>query len=159
MTTRDWTEGRGAFASLLGGYTLFEILLTLGIIAIALGVTTPLVMDSLSNSPVEEVVAEIQDVATATHRDAVGSGEARRIHVTGEGIQGMDGGIALLPEGWELQVRRFGETGFRKPGESEFWEFNAAGICEPLDLLLADGEESIQLSFDPLTGEVLSDER
>ena len=159
MTTRDWTERRRAFASLLGGYTLFEILLTLGIIAIAIGVTTPLVMNSLSNSPVEEVVAKINDVATATHRDAVGSGEARRIRVTGEGIQGMDGGIALLPEGWELQVRRFGESGFRKPGESEFWEFNAAGICEPLDLLLGDGEELLVLSFDPLTGEVLSDER
>lgn len=159
MTTPGWIERRRGFPVRPAGYTLFEILLTLGIIAIALGVTSPLVMDSLSNSPVEEVVAEIQDLATATHRDAVCSGEARRIHVTAKGIQNMDGGIALLPEGWELQVRRFGETGFRKPGESEFWEFNAAGICESLDLLLADGQESIQLSFDPLTGEVLSDER
>ena len=157
--TPGWIERHRGFASRPAGYTLFEILLTLGIIAIALGVTTPLVMNSLSSSPVEEVVAEIQDVATATHRDAVGSGEARRIRVTAEGIQGMDGRVALLPEGWELQVRRFGETGFRKPGEAEFWEFNAAGICEPLDLLLADGEDSMLLSFDPLTGEALSDER
>ena len=154
-----WIEGRWRIAARRAGYTLFEILLTLGIIAIALGVTTPLVMNSLSSAPVDEVVEEIQEVATATHGDAVASGEARRIHVTGAGIQGMDGGVALLPEGWELQVRRFGETGFRKPGESEFWEFNAAGICEPLDLLLGDGEESMLLSFDPLTGEVLSDER
>ena len=154
-----WIEGRRRIGARRAGYTLFEILLTLGIIAIALGVTTPLVMNSLSSSPMEEVVEEIQEIATATHRDTVASGEARRIRITAEAIQGMDGGVTLLPEGWELQVRRFGETGFRKPGESEFWEFNAAGICEPLDLLLGDGEESMLLSFDPLTGEVLSDER
>ena len=159
MTTRGLSERRRGFASRRAGYTLFEILLTLGIIAIALGVTTPLVMNAMSSSPVEEVVEEIQEVATATHRDAVASGEARRIRVTGEGMQGMEGEIVVLPEGWELQVRRFGDTRFRKPADVEYWEFNAAGICEPLDLLLADGEESIRLSFDPLTGEVLSDER
>lgn len=154
-----WIEGYRRIPERRLGYTLFEILLTLGIIAIALGVTTPLVMNSLSSSPADEVVEEIQEVATATHRDAVASGEARRVRVTTEGLKGMDGGVALLPEGWELQVRRFGETGFRKPGDSEFWEFNAAGICEPLDLQLGNEEEMLLLSFDPLTGEVLSDER
>ncbi len=141
------------------GYTLFEILLTLGIIAIALGVATPLIMSSLTGSPTDATIEKIQMVATATHRAAVGEGQGRRIRITAVGLQSADGGNVVLPEGWELQVRRFGESRFRKPSEAEFWEFNGAGICEPLELILTDGEESIELAFDPLSGEVLSDEK
>jgi hypothetical protein len=60
-----------------------------------------------------------------------------------------------LPEGWKLQVRRFSETRFRRPERGEFWEFNGAGICEPITLKLVGEEESTTLQFDPLTGEVL----
>jgi len=157
MTMSAWNKARGLGVKNPAGYTLFEILLTLGIIAIALGVTTPMITGFLSESPVETIVAEIQSVATATHREAVADGEARRISVTGQGLRGVDGSMAL-PEGWELQVRRFGETAFRKPGEAEFWEFNGAGICEPLEIMITDGEESMLLGFDPLSAEVLSDE-
>lgn len=152
-----WNKARGLGVKTTPGYTLFEILLTLGIIAIALGVTTPLITGSLSDSPGEKILIQIQEVATATHREAVADGEARRISVTGEGLRGVDGSVAL-PGGWELLVRRFGETAFRKPGESEFWEFNGAGICEPLEIMITDGEESMVLGFDPLSAEVLSDE-
>lgn len=153
-----WNKARGLFFKHPVGYTLFEILLTLGIIAIALGVTTPLITGALSESPAEELVNDIQNLATATHRDTVADGEGRRIRITDTGLQGAEGGV-VLPEGWELEVRRFGETRFRKPGEAEFWEFNGAGICEPMDLLLTDGEESMVLGFDPLSAEVMSDER
>jgi hypothetical protein len=159
MTIRAWNKGKAGGSSQLEGYTLFEILLTLGIMAIALGVTTPLVMSLLSVSPAEAIIIEIQEVATATHRDAVAGGESRRIHVTCKGLQEAAGGSVLLPEGWELQLKRFSETRFRKPGEAEFWEFNGAGICEPLELMLSDGEESIRVAFDPLSAEVLSDEK
>jgi hypothetical protein len=117
-----------------------------------------LVTSSLTSSPTEAVLEEIQEMATATHLDAVGSGETGRIRVTGKGLE--RGGLAtvLLPKGWELQVRRFGETSFRPPGESEFWEFNGAGICEPIELMLTDGADTIRVAFDPLTAEVLLDE-
>lgn len=154
---RVWNNPQAGVWHRASGYTLFEILLTLGIIAIALGVTTPMITGSLSESPVETIVTEIQEVATATHREAVADGEARRIHLTDTGLQGAEGGM-VLPEGWELEVRRFGETAFRKPGEAEFWEFNGAGICEPLEMMITNGEESLVLGFDPLSAEVLSDE-
>ena len=155
---RASNKASGAAIKCPAGYTLFEILLTLGIIAIALGVTTPLITGALSESPAQELVNDIQNIASGTHRDAVENGEARRIHVTDTGLQGAEGGV-VLPEGWELEVRRFGETRFRKPGEVEFWEFNGAGICDPLELQLTDGEESMVIGFDPLSAEVISDER
>jgi hypothetical protein len=71
-----------------------------------------------------------------------------------------EGGVssATLPKGWKLQVRRFTENRFRKPHRDEFWGFNGAGICDPLELRLVGKEESIVLKFDPLTALIMSDE-
>lgn len=140
-------------------YTLFEVLLALGIIAVLLGVTVPLVTSSWSPSPSEAVVREIEKSVQATHSKAVETGEARRIRLLESGLQ-SEGGLPSteLPKGWKLQVRRFTENRFRKPQKVEFWGFNGAGICDPLELRLVGKDESIVLKFDPLTALILSDE-
>ena len=59
-------------------YTLFEVLLALGIIAVLLGVTVPLITSSWSPTPSESIVQEIEKSVQATHSKAVETGEARQ---------------------------------------------------------------------------------
>ena len=142
-----------------GGYTLFEVLLALGIIAILLGVTVPLITNSWNPSPSEEIARTIEKSVQNAHKKAVETGEARRLRLGESGLVG-EGVIASapLPKGWKLQVRRFTENRFRKPQRDEFWGFNGAGICDPLELRLVSKEESIVLKFDPLTALIVTDE-
>lgn len=142
-----------------GGYTLFEVLLALGIIAILLGVTVPLITNSWNPSPSEEISRAIEMSVQDAHKKAVETGEARRLRLGESGLVG-EGDIASapLPKGWTLQVRRFTENRFRKPHSDEFWGFNGAGICDPLELRLVGKEESIVLKFDPLTALIVTDE-
>ena len=139
------------------GYTLFEILLALGIVAVLLGISVPLLMDSFRESEAETVSKLVEKAVQAAHFDALETGEAKRLVLDEKGLISNAPGIpnAELPKGWKLQVRRFTETRFRRPERGEFWEFNGAGICEPVALKLAGEEESMVLEFDPLTAQVL----
>jgi hypothetical protein len=153
------TSARSSSAA--GGYSLFEILLALGIVAILLGTAVPMI-GSLDwggggEGPEGEIVAAVR----AVRAKAVETGETRLLRLDVRGLEsGVEGVPSVeLPEGWRLLVMRFTERRFRDPGEREFWAFNGAGICEPLSLML-DGEEgTLVLRFDPLTGEVLPDDR
>ena len=60
------------------GYTLFEILLALGIVAILLGVTVPMIISSYGDNAVEEIAGQLQSAVTAAQSAAINSGEARR---------------------------------------------------------------------------------
>jgi type II secretory pathway pseudopilin PulG len=141
-------------------YTLFEVLLALGIIAILLGLTVPLITNSWSNSPSEETAKAIEKSAQAAQKKAIETGEARQLRLTESGLVGdSDIPTAQLPKGWKMQVRRFTENRFRKPEKDEFWGFNGAGICDPLELRIFSKEESIVLKFDPLTALIVTDEK
>lgn len=142
-----------------GAFTLFEVLLALGIIAVLLGVTVPLITSSWSTSPTEQIVQEIEKTVQAAHLKALETGEARRLELAESGLLGGDGIPATqLPKGWKLQLMRFTENRFRKPQRDEYWEFNGAGICDPLALRIANKDESLILKFDPLTASILTDE-
>lgn len=141
------------------GYSLFEILLALGIVAVLLGITVPLISTSWTASPTEEISRAVEKTVQAAHLLAVQTGEARRLKITESGLIGA-GGIpsAQFPKGWKLQLLRFTENRFRKPQRDEYWEFNGAGICDPLELRVASKQDSIVLKFDPLTASLLTDE-
>ena len=141
----------------VGGFTLFEILLALGIVAVLLGITVPLVTDSFRESEVERVSKLVEQTVQSAHSSALETGEAKRLGLDDRGLISTAPGIstAELPKGWKLQVRRFTETRFRRPERGEFWDFNGAGICEPIALRLTGKEESAVLQFDPLTAQVL----
>lgn len=140
-----------------GGYTLFEILLALGIVAVLLGISVPLVTDSFRESEVERVSKLVEKTVQAAHASALETGEAKRLGLDDRGLVSKTPGIpaAELPKGWKLQVRRFTETRFRRPERGEFWEFNGAGLSEPMALKLTGDEESVVLPFDPLTAQLL----
>ena len=139
------------------GYTLFEILLALGIVAVLLGISVPLVMESFQESESESVSKLVEQAVQAAHSAALETGESKRLGLDDKGLVSNAPAIpnAELPKGWKLQVRRFTETRFRRPERGEFWEFNGAGICEPITLRLAGEDESVVLAFDPLTAQVL----
>lgn len=142
-----------------GAYTLFEILLALGIVAVLLGVTVPLITSSWTISPTEQIVQAVEKTVQAVHSKAIETGEARRLKLTESGLLGSDGiPSTQLPKGWKLQLLRFTENRFRKPQRDEYWEFNGAGICNPLELRIANKDQSIVLKFDPLTALILTDE-
>ncbi|MFM8363644.1 MAG: Tfp pilus assembly protein FimT/FimU [Verrucomicrobiota bacterium] len=139
------------------GFTLFEILLALGIVGVLIGVSVPLVMESFGDSATEGVARSVEEAVQSARASALETGEARRFGLADRGLVSLSNSIpnVELPEGWKLQVRRFSETRFRRPERGEFWEINGAGICEPITLKLVGEEESTTMQFDPLTGQVL----
>lgn len=153
MTTPEKTETPRADQ----GYTLFEILLALGIVAVLLGISVPLVTDSFRESEAETLGKRVEQTVQAAHARALDAGEAKRLVLEDRGLFSKTPGIpnTELPKGWKLQVRRFTETRFRRPERGEAWEFNGAGICEPVALKLVGEDESMNLQFDPLTAQVL----
>ena len=153
------TMSANRLASRLRGYTLFEILLALGIVAVLLGVTVPMIVSSYGESAIEEVARQLQNAATSAQSAAINSGEARRLVVTERGLVSGSASIqsAELPKGWKLQIQRLTESKFRKPEKGEYWEFNSAGICEPVSLRVGKGGESLIVKFDPLTALIVTD--
>jgi prepilin-type N-terminal cleavage/methylation domain-containing protein len=139
------------------GYTLFEILLALGIVAVLLGIAVPMVSNSFQESESETVSKLVEQTVKSTHAAALETGEAKFLGLDERGLVSRSPGIpgAELPKGWKLQVRRFTETRFRPPERGETWEINGAGICEPISLKLGGEEESVVLQFDPLTAQLL----
>ena len=141
------------------GYTLFEILLALGIVAILLGVTVPMIISSYGDNAVEEIAGQLQSAVTAAQSAAIDSGEARRLRVTEKGLLSIGSSTpsAELPKGWKLQIQRLTEIKFRKPEKTEYWEFNSVGICEPVSFRIGKAGESLVVKFDPLTALIVTD--
>ena len=141
-------------------YTLFEILLALGIVAVLLGITVPMVLSSFGTTNSDDVVQVLQKTASAARAYALESGEGRRLQITPSGLASKVSSIpsAELPAGWKLQIQRLAENRFRKPDKLEFWEFNGAGISEPIIFRLSNKEgESLIVRFDPLTALILGE--
>ncbi len=153
MTTPERTE----LHRQAPGYTLFEILLALGIVAVLLGIAVPMVSNSFQESEAESVSKLVEQTVKATHSAALETGETKLLGLDERGLVSRSPGIpgAELPKDWKLQVQRFTETRFRRPERGETWEINGAGICEPISLKFGGKEESVVLQFDPLTAQVL----
>ncbi len=142
-----------------GAYSLLEVLLALGVIAVLLGITVPYVSESFAKSPGEEAADEIAKAVQSVRNNALEKGEARQIALLETAVQPQleSAKPVRLPNGWKLEIRRMTESKFRKPSKSEIWSFNGAGICEPLTLKLRGPKETIELLFDPLTGLVIDE--
>lgn len=139
-------------------YTLLEVLLAIGVIAVLMGIAVPYLSQSFGKSQGEEIADEVAAAVVAVRSSAVDESEARRVQILEAGLAPAGPASPVrLPKGWRLEVRRLMESKFRKPEKNEFWTFNSAGICEPLTLRISGGNEVIELAFDPLTGLVLEE--
>ena len=140
-------------------YTLLEVLLALGVVAVLLGITVPFIADSFGKSPGEETADAMAKAVQSVRNSALEKGEARQFAVFENGLQPeSDPDKAVwLPKGWKLEIRRMTESKFRKPARNERWSFNGAGICEPVTFKLRGPKETVELLFDPLTGLVIDE--
>ena len=158
MTPERTTKHISRKISKCVGYTLFEILLALGIVAVVLGVTIPMLMNSFGATESEQISQSIEKLAQETRRSAEEMGETRRLQIretgiyAGKGVQSLD-----LPRDWRLKIKRFTDNRFRKPEKLEFWEFNSAGICDPIEIQLVNQNTSFVLQFDPLTALIVEE--
>jgi len=141
------------------GYTLLEILLALGVIAVLMGITVPYLADSFGKTAAEEMGDQLAAVVKMVRASALDQGEARRIALQDNGLFPEIDSIppVKLAKGWKLEVLRMTENRFRRPEKHEYWGFNSAGICEPLALKIRSGRESLEMAFDPLTGAVVEE--
>jgi len=141
------------------GYTLLEVLLALGVVAVLMGISVPYLAGAFGKSEAEEAADRVGDFVRQVHSGAVERSEARRIAIQPTGLAtDIDSLPAVrLPKGWSLEVRRMAESKFRKPEKTEIWTFNSAGICEPLSLRIRGPGNSMELTFDPLTGLVVDE--
>ena len=96
MTTPVKTEQRRRAA----GYTLFEILLALGIVAVLLGITVPMVSNSFQETEAETVSKLVEQTVRATHAAALQKGEAKLLGLNEQGLASRSPGIPGADGHW-----------------------------------------------------------
>lgn len=134
------------------GFTLLEIIIALALVAILMASSLPYLMDSFANSSADRSAEAISSRVLEVRRQAMQQGVRQEMKINPQGVDGVS-----LPEGWGLQIKGLNDARFRAPGRDETWTFDSAGICEPLQLRLSDGNRELMLVFDALTGQVLHD--
>ncbi|MBX9742237.1 MAG: prepilin-type N-terminal cleavage/methylation domain-containing protein [Chthoniobacterales bacterium] len=131
------------------GFTLLEILIALAVVAILMVAAAPYMADAWHHTEVDRIQDSIATLVEKTHSEALTTGETKFISLSDS---------HLLPEGWQLQIRRFNDKKFRPPTANELWQFNSEGICDPLSLQISGKGASFTMKFDPITAQVARDE-
>ncbi|MCK9589786.1 MAG: type II secretion system GspH family protein, partial [Terrimicrobiaceae bacterium] len=68
-------------------YTLLEVLLALGVVAVLLGITIPYFADSFGKTPGEEASEEIAKAVQGVRNSALEKGETRQMGISENGLQ------------------------------------------------------------------------
>jgi len=134
------------------GFTLLEIIIALSLVAILVSASVPYLFDSFANSAGDRAAEAIAARAQETRREAMETCQPRWLELTSAGIKELP-----LPSGWKLEVKGLNDARFHEPAPGARWEFTPAGICEPLELRIANGERQVTMAFDALTAQVLHD--
>ena len=134
-------------------FTLLEIIIALSLVAILVSASLPYLFDSFAAAAGDRAADAITAKAQEMRAKALESGESAKLVLTSSGIKGMP-----LPAGWILEIKGLNDSKFHAPTRKQTWEFNAAGICEPISLRLANKDREILLSFDALTAQPAHDD-
>ena len=145
----SYPKQRTGFAR-AAAFTLLEVIMALAIAGIIAAATVPFMFNAVD--PVDTAAEDLRTLSRALRSEALLSGEPKAMVVSLSGLN-IKGGecVAKVPEGWSLEIRRTGETRFRKPLKGEIWEFNGEGICEPIVLRMVGDGRTYEVAFDPLT--------
>ena len=85
--------------------------------------------------------------------DAVTNQQTRVLMLDGKGVSDLKTGNRLDVPKLEISVDSKWKTPRNAP-----WKFSPAGICEPISLRITAENGTLEMTFDPLTGEA-ADER
>lgn len=123
------------------GFTLLEVCIAMTIGMLILGVAVLGVTGVQDEQKLRESAALIESTARNSLLQAIS--EHRPVQLSfGSGLGG-DGNV---------EVKRYGENKYRKPGSDETWEFSPTGVCEPVEIRITSTTGTIEMGFDPLTG-------
>lgn len=122
-------------------FTLLEVCIAMTIGMLILGVAVLGVTGVQDEQKLRESAALIESTARNSLLQAIS--EHRPVQLSfGSGLRG-DGNI---------EVKRYGESKYRKPDADETWEFSPTGVCEPVEIRITSTTGTIEMGFDPLTG-------
>lgn len=163
----------------LGGFTLIEIVVSIFIVTLILGVATLSFQSMQDESRLKTESVALKLAARKLMRQAVENNSSYSMtlgptffaigptyaeSVIENNFQTMDleqtmqqirGQQHYLDNDVRLWVRRWNEQNFRPPQVPfERWIFEPGGICEPLSLRLTYGDSTMSMTFNPLTAHV-----
>ena len=140
------------------GFTLLEIILTVGIGVIFMGGAVVLLSTTSEDPELRDTSKLLRDAARSARETALITGARQIVRLDsypggGHGVNGQS-----IPEGVRMEIWR---PGYRQDewiepgglfGPTE-WEFPGGGLVEPIRVKLVDGENQEILAFNALTGE------
>lgn len=121
----------------LTAFTILEVIIAMSIGILILGVATLGISGIQQEHELRNAAADIESTARNTLLKAIAEHRPMQI------------GFSSL--GGNVEIMRYGEKKFRKPGADEQWEFSPTGVCEPIDVRIHNDRGTIEMSFDPLT--------
>jgi len=137
------------------GFTLIEIIGSLAIIAILLGLGGFTIIAVLNERESKEVVQRLEQISRQAVLRASSLQEQQTVVFTGASVElvGVSNMKLDLGEDGGILIRRAGSD--RWVSSKDFrWAFPPRGFCEPLAIRLTSGKTTAEVTFNPLTGAI-----
>lgn len=141
----------------LTGFSLLEIVVSLAILAVILGLGAFSVSRLFFEQDFERPAAHLKRMAriAAAKANLHGFDHVIRLEPGGAILSRAPSGIPIervdFPSGVEVLVRPWGSNRWLR-ADGYDWVFGASGLSEPLGVRFERGDSSIELAFHPLGG-------
>ena len=135
------------------GFSLLEIIVALSVAMLILGAASLTIGSVNQEHQLRRFAGGIETAARAAHLDAVTNQQTRVLMLDGKSIRDLKSGKELEVPKLELSI----DSKWKTPRDIA-WKFSPSGICEPISLRITSENGTLEMTFDPLTGEA-ADER
>ncbi len=142
-------------------FTLLEVTIAILIAMLIMGVGVMSLKGVDREAKIRRVANQLELNARTAMRESLLRKRALCIRFAPDGFAGASSTGALswkrLPKGGGLEIRRWGESSWRKPQRGECWWFRPGQPCEPLAVRITLNEGRYEMTFDPLTASVVEE--